>query len=73
MALSTKKHRITSARNSDRREVHVQFNALCDLLRAWAVTMDADSGITATTFTATLEAAVFKIHNEIDTAPAIDA
>jgi hypothetical protein len=45
-----------------------QFNALLTVLRAQAVTYDADAGITATDFTAALDGGVSKIGDASGTA-----
>jgi hypothetical protein len=63
MPLTVAKTRITSTRGSDLRHLTVQFNALLDTLRAQAVIYDADAGITATNFTANLDAGPQKIGN----------
>lgn len=68
MALTINKVGETAPVGSDLRECIVQVNAIADLLRAWAVTMDADAGITATNFVSTLEAAVEKIGDRTGTA-----
>jgi hypothetical protein len=67
MAVPVTNNKVSTAQGSDLRQLTVQFNALVALLAAWAATMDADSGITATTFVSTLEAAVSKIGNSSGT------
>lgn len=44
-----------------------QFNNLCDAIRAAFVVLDADAGVSATTLTAALDAAVSKIKNNAGT------
>jgi hypothetical protein len=68
MAVAVTSNRVSTAQGSDLRQLEVQFNALVTLLAAWAATMDADGGITATTFVSTLEAAVSKVGDSNGTA-----
>lgn len=70
MALAITKSVQATARTGDLNDLIVQFNALCDALRAIGVIYDADAGITSTAFVSTLEAAVSKIGDRAGTARA---
>ena len=70
MALAITKSRRTTTNSSDLQDVIVQFNNLLTTLRAEAVIMDADGGISDTGFTALLDAGVSKIGDPAGTARA---
>ncbi|UOF79619.1 hypothetical protein [Caudoviricetes sp.] len=67
MALSYTTAKLLSRDNSAEKQAITGFNDLCDAVRAICVALDADSGVTATTFTATFDAAVTKIKDESGT------
>jgi hypothetical protein len=67
MALAITKSRQTVSLG-DLADLIVQFNTLLDTLRAEAVIMDADNGITDTGFTALLDAGPKKIGDPAGTA-----
>ena len=63
MALAFTNVTETGVRGSDVATLATEHNNLCDALRAICVILDADAGVTATTLTATLDAAVTKLKN----------
>ena len=63
MALSTVARKGTQLAGSDVAELLSQFNDLCDLVRALAVKLDAET-LAASDYAATVDAGVAKITNE---------
>jgi hypothetical protein len=61
MALDTTKAKLTNLPGSDVAVLLAQFNNLCDVVRAMGAALDADGGVTATTFAAAVDAGVTKI------------
>jgi hypothetical protein len=68
MALAITKSRRTQRAGADVNDAMIQFNALCDALRALFVVYDGDAGITYTAAVADFDAAVSKIGNPAGTA-----
>lgn len=68
MPNATQKSTKTTAPGSDERNAVVQVNALIAAVRAICVSLDADSGVTITTLTATFDAAVSKVGDQSGTA-----
>jgi hypothetical protein len=64
MALSYTTTKLTSMAGSAEKQTITGFNDLCDAVRAICAALDSDSGVTATTFAATFDAAVTKIKDQ---------
>lgn len=64
MALTYTTTKLTSVAGSAEKQTITGFNDLCDLVRAIAAKLDADSGVGDTDYAATVDAAVTKIKDQ---------
>lgn len=68
MALAITTSRRTQRAGADVNDLLIQFNKMADALRAMAVVLDADAGVTYAALTTDFDAAFSKIGNPAGTA-----